>query len=401
MLGLHVDHHVTDMAAGLQVLTGDVDPLFGEDLVDLVHHTRLVAVNVQQAAGALVARQRHFREVDGGEGGAVVGVFDQLVGHFQPDVLLRLMGGATNVRGQDHILQPTQRALELFVIGLGLDREDVDGGAGNMAALDDVSQRIDIHHGTAGGVDEDGARFHHPQLLGTDHVLGGGGFRHVQADDVRHIEQLDHARHLNGVAQRELVLDIVVINLHADALGDDAKLGADVAVADDAELLAAGFHRAVGQLFPHAAMALGVFLGDTAQQQQDLAQYQFGDRTGVGEGCVEDRNAADLGRFQLDLVGADAEAADGDQLVGGVEHLLGDLGSGAQPDEMDIADLLDQLLFGERGLEILHTGVTCGTKGLYGVGVNPLQQQNLDFILVQRKLGSHDDPSVCANVSAD
>lgn len=27
VLGLHVDHHVTDMAAGLQVLTGDVDPL--------------------------------------------------------------------------------------------------------------------------------------------------------------------------------------------------------------------------------------------------------------------------------------------------------------------------------------------------------------------------------------
>ena len=371
------------MAAGLQVLTGDVDPLFGEDLVDLVHHARLVAVNVQQAAGALVARQRHFREVDGREGGAVVGVFDQLVGHFQPDVLLRFMGGATDVRGQDDVLQATQRALELLVIGLGLDREDVDGGAGNMAALDDVSQRVDIHHGTAGGVDKDGARFHHPQLLGTDHVLGGGGFRHVQADDVRHIEQLDHARHLNGVTQRELVLDVVVVDLHADALGDDAKLGADMAVADDAELLAARFHRAVGQLFPHPAMALGVLLGDAAQQQQDLAQNQLGDRAGVGEGGVENRNAADLGRFQLDLIGTDAEAADGDQLAGGVEHLLGDLGARAQPDEMHVTDLLDQLLFGERGLEILHTGVTCGTKGLYGVGVNPLQQQYLDFILVQ------------------
>ncbi|MNF76214.1 hypothetical protein D3C85_1525940 [compost metagenome] len=57
VLRLHVDHHVTDVAAGLQVLTGDVDPLFGEDLVDLVHDARLVAVDVQQPAGALVTRQ--------------------------------------------------------------------------------------------------------------------------------------------------------------------------------------------------------------------------------------------------------------------------------------------------------------------------------------------------------
>ncbi len=50
---------------------------------------------------------------------------------------------------------------------------------------------------------------------------------------------------------------------------------------------------------------------------------------------------------------------------------------------MHVTNALDQIFFGERGLQILHTGVTCGTKGFHRVGVNPLQQQYLDFILVQ------------------
>ncbi|MNJ46667.1 hypothetical protein D3C77_418020 [compost metagenome] len=229
--------------------------------------------------------------------------------------------------GQDHVVQAAQRGQELLVVGLGLAREDVDGGAGEVTALDDVGQGIDVHYGTAGGVDEDGARFHHAQLLGADEILGGGGLRHVQADDVRHVEQLHQVRHLDGVAQGELVLDVVVVDLHADHLGDDAKLGADVAVAYDAELLAAGFHRAVGELLPDAAMALGVLLGDAAQQQQYLPEHQFGHGAGVGEGGVEDGNAAYVGGIQRDLVGADAEAADGDQLAGGIQHLLGDLGA--------------------------------------------------------------------------
>ena len=47
----------------------------------------------------------------------------------------------------------------------------------------------------------------------------------TQADDVGHVEQLHQVRHLDGVAQESL-FDVVVVDLHADHLGDDA-VGAD------------------------------------------------------------------------------------------------------------------------------------------------------------------------------
>ena len=149
----------------------------------------------------------------------------------------------------------------------------------------------------------------------------------MQADDVGHVEQLGHGGHLDGITQRELVLDVVVIDFHAEAFGDDAQLGADVAVADDAEFLAAGLDAVIGQLLPDPAVALGTLFGNTAQQQQDFTQHQFGDGAGVGEGGVEDGNATHLGGLEVDLIGTDAEAADGDQLARRVQYLLSQLGA--------------------------------------------------------------------------
>ena len=83
VLGFDVDDHVTDPAAGLQVLTGDVDPSSAKIWLIWFITPGLVAVNVQQAAGALWSAG-DFREVDRGEGGAVVGGFDQLVATSRP-----------------------------------------------------------------------------------------------------------------------------------------------------------------------------------------------------------------------------------------------------------------------------------------------------------------------------
>src|SRR3954452_14768415 len=48
---------------------------------------------------------------------------------------------------------------------------------------------------------------------------------------------------------------------------------------------------------------------------------------------VEHRNAALARRQQIDLVGADAEAADGEKLVGRFQHLIGDLGARADAEQ--------------------------------------------------------------------
>jgi hypothetical protein len=83
-----------------------------------------------------------------------------------------------------------------------------------------------------------------------------------------HVRLLQHgveaARRL-GVAQRELGLDVVEDDAHPQRLGEHADLGPDVAVADDAQGLAARLVRAAGGLEPLAAVGGGVARGEAAR----------------------------------------------------------------------------------------------------------------------------------------
>src|SRR5690606_7673815 len=83
---------------------------------------------------------------------------------------------------------------------------------------------------------------------------------------------------------------------------------------------------------------------------------------------------------------ADAEAADGDQLLGGVEHVGGQLGARADADEVHVGDLRLQLVAGQGGLQVRDVGVTGGLQGVDGVLVHAFQQKELDLALVERGL---------------
>ncbi len=82
----------------------------------------------------------------------------------------------------------------------------------------------------------------------------------------------------------------------------------------------------------------GVGGRNAAQHQQQLAQHHFGHGSGIGEGGVEDRNTAFGRRFQINLVGADAEAAHRHQFFCGGEHLFGQMRTRSDADEVCIAD---------------------------------------------------------------
>src|SRR3546814_8605577 len=85
------------------------------------------------------------------------------------------------------------------------------------------------------------------------------------------------------------------------------RRSSDLAVADDAELLAADLEGVGRRLDPAAAMAGGVLLRNAAQEQDGFGQYQFGHRTGIGVGRVEYRDTALAGGVQVDLVGRSEE----------------------------------------------------------------------------------------------
>jgi hypothetical protein len=240
------------------------------------------------------------------------------------------------------------------------------------------------------GVQEEGAALHGGELGGADHLLGLGGFGHVQRDEVRLAQELAEAGAGAVVAHGQLRGDVVENDAHAEALGEHAELRADVAVADDAEGLAAQLVAAGGDLLPDALVHLAGAVGQLPREHHRLGQNQLGDAAGVAEGGVEDRHAVGVGRAQIDLVGADAEAADGEQTGGGGEHLVGDVGFATNAQHVDVVEPLGQGGAAEGaggGLDLEPLGL----EHRDGHGVNVFEEQHAQGVAHRAALGGNAD----------
>jgi hypothetical protein len=141
VLGADVGKHVAELVAGAQQLALDVHPVLGEHPVDRREHPRHVLVQVDEPVGTGNGGKRHVRQVDRHRRGAAIGEVDELAGHELADVLLRLLGGAADVRGEDHVGQAAQLGDELLAVPLGLLGEHVDGRARDVPGLDVPAQR--------------------------------------------------------------------------------------------------------------------------------------------------------------------------------------------------------------------------------------------------------------------
>ena len=187
-------------------------------------------------------------------------------------------------------------------------------------------------------------------------------------------EQLVERADAAGVAVGEPVGGVEEDDAQAHRLGQVGQLGADVAVADDAEGAAAHLVAALGRLVPDAGVHLVGLLGQPASQRDDLGDHQLDHAAGVGVRRVEGRHAPAGGGVEVDLVGPDAEGADGLQ-VGRGEHALGDLGVRPDADHRDALQRLDQLLLAQGA----GAGVHADTVALEDVGrrgVDVLEQED-------------------------
>ena len=75
---------------------------------------------------------------------------------------------------------------------------------------------------------------------------------------------------------------------------------------------------------------------DAPEQHHDLADPEFGDAARVRERRVEDGHAPGARRLEVDLIGPDAEAADGGEIGQGVEQRGGDVRAGADAEDGDV-----------------------------------------------------------------
>jgi hypothetical protein len=108
----------------------------------------------------------------------------------------------------------------------------------------------------------------------------------------------------------------------------------------------------------------GVGFRNAAQQQQQFANHQLGHGTGIGERRVKHRNTAFRGGVQINLVGTDAETADGNQFFRRGENLFSQMSTGTQANEMGITDRRFQLFGVQRAFMKFDVGVTCRAKAI-------------------------------------
>src|SRR3954452_9663762 len=88
-------------------------------------------------------------------------------------------------------------------------------------------------------------------------------------------------------------------------------------------------------------------------------------------------NAALARRQQIDLVGADAEAADGEKLVGRFQDLIGDLGARADAEQRHALERPPQILAVQRFGQALDIGETRRSEQVHGAVIDAFEQQRL------------------------
>ena len=198
--------------------------------------------------------------------------------------------------------------------------EDVDRGAEQVPVADRGRERLDVDHLAARGVDQDApgciARELGPRRSSARLRRVGD----VERDQVARAEQLVEA---GGTARRcpaAAWCGVVEEDVHAQGLGQHAELRADVAVADDAERLAAHLPAVRGRLDPPPRCAAPDF-AEMPRISMMISPITSSATLRVFEnGALKTGIAAPARRLERDLVGADAEAAHGDQPVGALQH---------------------------------------------------------------------------------
>ena len=255
------------------------------------------------------------------------------------------------MRRAHHVGQAEQR-----VRGRRLVDEHVECRACHLPRLERLGQRRLVHQAAARAIDDAHALFHLLDGRGIDDVLGLFGKRGVQRDEIGPLEQRVELDLLDTEIARALLRQERIVgdhlHLQADgAVGDDRT---DIAAADDAERLAENLHAHEFVLFPFAGARRGVGFRNLAGQRQHQRDRVLGGGDRIAERRVHHDDAARGGRRDVDIVDADAGAADHLQVFCLFEDLGRHLGGRADGEAVETADQFGKLvlILTETGLEI-------------------------------------------------
>ena len=262
--------------------------------------------------------------------------------HVEGDADLRLDRRCAKMRREDD----ARHTDEWVAFFQRLAREDVDRRARDMPRLHGVSEILLVDDAAARAVDEAHALLHACDCLLVEHVLRIGIERHVHRDEIRlldhFIERADGDAHRLGT----LLVDVRIVadDVHIEgerALGDAR---ADAPHADDAERLAAQLDTDVLLAIPLALLHRLVGDGDVAAHRKHHRHRMLRRRDRIAARRIDDDDAARRRRRHVDVVDADASAADDLELRRLVDDVLRHFRCRAHDNGLEIADDVQKLL---------------------------------------------------------
>ena len=232
---------------------------------------------------------------------------DDLLRDDQTGAILGLVGRGREVRRGDDFVQLQQRPR------IGLLREHVECGAGELARANRFLQGLLVDELTARGVDETGTVAHLRDRVASDQATGLVGERGVQRDDVRGSEHpVERLRALDAEVAEALLGDERVVrnDTHAQADGAARDLLADPSEPDHSERLAFQLDPVPARTLPAALLERRVGLRDVASESDDQSDRLLGSGDDGRLGRVRDDDAPPGGGFDIDVVDAHAGPPD-------------------------------------------------------------------------------------------
>ena len=168
----------------------------------------------------------------------------------------------------------------------------------------------------------------------------------MQCDEIGAAKEIVEFDFLDAEMHRALGGEVRIVGDHLhlqpdSAVGDDR---ADIAAADDAEGLGENLDAEEFVLLPFSSARRCVGLGDLPRQRQHQRDGMLGGGDRIAERRVHDDDAARGGGGDIDIVDADAGAADHFQPVGLFQKLGGDLGRRADGKAVKAVDRRGELV---------------------------------------------------------
>ena len=265
-------------------------------------------------------------------------------GHFfcnvEGDRHLRLQRRRADVRRSDEI-----RKLEQRVVARRLGREHIGRGRGQPARLQGLAQSRLVDDSATRGVDEARRRFHQRQLRPTDQVAIRIDEWHVHGNEVGTLEEVIEADQRDVEKLRPLHRNHGVVgdDVHLEAVRTLRHLGAHVAETDHPECLAADLGADKLRAIPLPALDRRICLRHPARKREQQRHRVLGGSHDVAARRVDHQDALARGSLDVDVVDADAGAADDTELATRLDDRRGDPCLAAHDERVEVRNSPDQL----------------------------------------------------------